>query len=242
MLRYYRSITCAPLSSRSLWGLTSLLNMSCLCECCTFWQIAWAWGEVGLLQKISSLTLQISMTVCDDVSGRLCKYWQKSWLSREDDMLDMAPMLQENSRLGCQIILTPELEGIELTLPKVTRNFYVDGHVPKPHWEEVQMMKKGVRGKWGVSLHCPLSEGDGWTTGSCRARMAKSVTTTKMFYRLTDSTVTQWQDRSADEIRQSQTLIWETVKLMVTLWKIWWFNWQCIYLCGLFSGQHHNVI
>ncbi|KAG7486072.1 ferredoxin-2, mitochondrial [Solea senegalensis] len=52
---------------------------------------------------------------------------------REDDMLDMAPMLQENSRLGCQIILTPELDGIQLTLPKVTRNFYVDGHVPKPH-------------------------------------------------------------------------------------------------------------
>ncbi|XP_029365128.1 ferredoxin-2, mitochondrial [Echeneis naucrates] len=52
---------------------------------------------------------------------------------REDDMLDMAPMLQENSRLGCQIILTPELDGIELTLPKITRNFYVDGHVPKPH-------------------------------------------------------------------------------------------------------------
>ncbi|XP_060945881.1 ferredoxin-2, mitochondrial [Limanda limanda] len=52
---------------------------------------------------------------------------------REDDMLDMAPLLQENSRLGCQIILTPEMDGIELTLPKVTRNFYVDGHVPKPH-------------------------------------------------------------------------------------------------------------
>ncbi|TKS68022.1 Ferredoxin-2, mitochondrial [Collichthys lucidus] len=54
-------------------------------------------------------------------------------LEREDDMLDMAPMLQENSRLGCQIFLTPELEGMELTLPKVTRNFYVDGHTPKPH-------------------------------------------------------------------------------------------------------------
>lgn len=54
-------------------------------------------------------------------------------IHREDDMLDMAPMLQENSRLGCQIILTPELDGIEVTLPKVTRNFYVDGHVPKPH-------------------------------------------------------------------------------------------------------------
>lgn len=48
-------------------------------------------------------------------------------------MLDLAAMLQENSRLGCQIILTPELDGIELTIPKVTRNFYVDGHVPKPH-------------------------------------------------------------------------------------------------------------
>ncbi|XP_067416724.1 ferredoxin-2, mitochondrial [Emydura macquarii macquarii] len=52
---------------------------------------------------------------------------------REEDMLDMAPQLQENSRLGCQILLTPELEGAEFTLPKVTRNFYVDGHVPKPH-------------------------------------------------------------------------------------------------------------
>ncbi|KAM7142696.1 ferredoxin-2, mitochondrial [Molossus nigricans] len=52
---------------------------------------------------------------------------------REDDMLDMAPLLQENSRLGCQIMLTPELEGAEFTLPKITRNFYVDGHVPKPH-------------------------------------------------------------------------------------------------------------
>ncbi|XP_059495837.1 ferredoxin-2, mitochondrial [Stegostoma tigrinum] len=54
-------------------------------------------------------------------------------VEREEDMLDMAPVLQLNSRLGCQIILTKELEGMELTLPKITRNFYVDGHVPKPH-------------------------------------------------------------------------------------------------------------
>lgn len=52
---------------------------------------------------------------------------------REDDMLDMAAMLQVNSRLGCQIILSRDLEGIEMTVPKATRNFYVDGHVPKPH-------------------------------------------------------------------------------------------------------------
>ena len=51
----------------------------------------------------------------------------------EEDMLDLAPFLQENSRLGCQIILKKELEGVRLTIPKVTRNFYVDGHVPEPH-------------------------------------------------------------------------------------------------------------
>eukprot|EP00038_Savillea_parva_P009199 m.181945 g.181945 ORF g.181945 m.181945 type:complete len:189 (+) comp15387_c0_seq1:64-630(+) len=51
----------------------------------------------------------------------------------EEDMLDLASLLQLNSRLGCQIILTKELDGLEVTLPAVTRNFYVDGHVPKPH-------------------------------------------------------------------------------------------------------------
>lgn len=72
---------------------------------------------------------------------------------KEDDLLDMAPFLKENSRLGmfiilekvfnwinqcylftgCQIRLTKKLEGMELTLPQATRNFYVDGHTPKPH-------------------------------------------------------------------------------------------------------------
>ncbi|XP_055371949.1 adrenodoxin-like protein 1, mitochondrial [Condylostylus longicornis] len=52
---------------------------------------------------------------------------------KEDDLLDMAPFLKENSRLGCQIILTKEMNGMTLELPKATRNFYVDGHKPKPH-------------------------------------------------------------------------------------------------------------
>ncbi|XP_072933819.1 adrenodoxin-like protein 1, mitochondrial [Epargyreus clarus] len=52
---------------------------------------------------------------------------------KEDDLLDMAPFLKENSRLGCQIVLTKELEGMEVRLPKATRNFYVDGHKPTPH-------------------------------------------------------------------------------------------------------------
>ncbi|CAJ0929618.1 unnamed protein product, partial [Mesorhabditis belari] len=57
----------------------------------------------------------------------------KNPVEEEEDMLDMAPALQPNSRLSCQIILSKELEGIKVTLPKITRNFYCDGHVPKPH-------------------------------------------------------------------------------------------------------------
>jgi ferredoxin len=48
-------------------------------------------------------------------------------------MLDMAFGLTETSRLGCQIKVTAEMEGIDLEMPKATRNFYVDGHKPKPH-------------------------------------------------------------------------------------------------------------
>ena len=51
----------------------------------------------------------------------------------EEDLLDMAPFLSVNSRLGCQIVLTPELDGIVLRLPRATKNFYVDGHKPQPH-------------------------------------------------------------------------------------------------------------
>jgi len=52
---------------------------------------------------------------------------------KEEDLLDGAPFLDINSRLGCQVIVEEELEGMELKLPRATRNFYVDGHVPEPH-------------------------------------------------------------------------------------------------------------
>ena len=51
----------------------------------------------------------------------------------EDDMLDQAFGLTATSRLGCQVVIEKEHDGIVVTLPKATRNFYVDGHVPKPH-------------------------------------------------------------------------------------------------------------
>jgi ferredoxin len=51
----------------------------------------------------------------------------------EEDMLDMAFGLTETSRLGCQVIVDEKMKDTVVTLPKATRNFYVDGHKPKPH-------------------------------------------------------------------------------------------------------------
>ncbi len=43
----------------------------------------------------------------------------------EEDMLDLAFGLTQTSRLGCQIIMRPELEGIVVRLPAATRNMMV---------------------------------------------------------------------------------------------------------------------
>jgi hypothetical protein len=42
-------------------------------------------------------------------------------------MLDMAFGLSETSRLGCQVKLTKELDGMSASLPAATRNMFVDG-------------------------------------------------------------------------------------------------------------------
>lgn len=44
----------------------------------------------------------------------------------EEDMLDLAFGLTQTSRLGCQIIMTKDLDGLEVTLPAATRNMMVD--------------------------------------------------------------------------------------------------------------------
>lgn len=44
----------------------------------------------------------------------------------EEDMLDLAFGLTHTSRLGCQIIVTSELDGITFTIPSATRNMKVD--------------------------------------------------------------------------------------------------------------------
>ncbi|CAI8504561.1 unnamed protein product [Pichia kudriavzevii] len=40
----------------------------------------------------------------------------------ENDMLDLAFGLTETSRLGCQVVMTKDLDGIRIALPTMTRN------------------------------------------------------------------------------------------------------------------------
>ncbi len=42
----------------------------------------------------------------------------------EEDMLDLALGLTSTSRLGCQIIMTEELDGLVVKLPASTRNLF----------------------------------------------------------------------------------------------------------------------
>ena len=46
----------------------------------------------------------------------------KTATEEEEDMLDLAFGLTHTSRLGCQIMMSDELNGIRVTLPSATRN------------------------------------------------------------------------------------------------------------------------
>ncbi|KAF9913573.1 hypothetical protein BX616_009863 [Lobosporangium transversale] len=51
----------------------------------------------------------------------------------ENDMLDLAFGLTDTSRLGCQVLMSKELDGLTAKMPSATRNMYVDGAKPKHH-------------------------------------------------------------------------------------------------------------
>ncbi|CAG8486568.1 8403_t:CDS:2 [Ambispora gerdemannii] len=57
------------------------------------------------------------------------KYYEKleEPTDEENDMLDLAFGLTETSRLGCQIVMKPELDGITVTIPSATRNVRLEG-------------------------------------------------------------------------------------------------------------------
>jgi len=52
----------------------------------------------------------------------------------EEDMLDLATCLTATSRLGCQIILSKELEGMVVTLPAYSRKCAPVGREPGIRW------------------------------------------------------------------------------------------------------------
>ncbi len=52
-----------------------------------------------------------------DWAGRLKKASED-----EEDMLDLAFGLEKTSRLGCQLVITQELDGLKVRLPAATRN------------------------------------------------------------------------------------------------------------------------
>ncbi len=56
------------------------------------------------------------------------KYYDKLKTATEDeeDMLDLAFGLTHTSRLGCQIIISEELDGLKVRVPSATRNMMVD--------------------------------------------------------------------------------------------------------------------
>lgn len=49
----------------------------------------------------------------------------------ENDMLDLAFGLTETSRLGCQVKVTPDIDGIVVRLPSMTRNMQASDFAKK---------------------------------------------------------------------------------------------------------------
>lgn len=87
------------------------------------------WLEGSCEKSLACSTCHI---VLDDKTYNLLQQIKEA-TEEEEDMLDMAACLTPTSRLGCQINLTKDMDGCTITLPKFSRNMYVDGHVPQPH-------------------------------------------------------------------------------------------------------------
>ena len=62
-------------------------------------------------------------------------------------MLDMAFGLTDTSRLGCQVKLTRDMDGISATLPSATRNMFVDGAPPLVRPSSYHLLNVGVQGR-----------------------------------------------------------------------------------------------
>ncbi|OQS55240.1 Adrenodoxin [Ecytonucleospora hepatopenaei] len=77
-----------------------------------------------------SLACSTCHVYCDNkIKNFLCKDIKE----KENDLLDRAYNVKENSRLGCQIKVNEMLNNKIFEIPRATINLAVDGYVPKPH-------------------------------------------------------------------------------------------------------------
>jgi 2Fe-2S ferredoxin len=59
----------------------------------------------------------IACATCHVIVDAAYAGWLDAASAEEEDMLDLAPGVQPTSRLGCQIVLTDELDGLTVRLP-----------------------------------------------------------------------------------------------------------------------------
>ncbi|KAI8336170.1 2Fe-2S ferredoxin-type domain-containing protein [Chlamydoabsidia padenii] len=76
-----------------------------------------------------SLACSTCHVICDE------EYYDKMEepSDEENDMLDLAFGLTDTSRLGCQVEMNQDLDGITVRIPSATRNLRVDGSKPTHH-------------------------------------------------------------------------------------------------------------
>ncbi|MEJ0062616.1 MAG: 2Fe-2S iron-sulfur cluster-binding protein [Alphaproteobacteria bacterium] len=89
-------------------------------------------GEAGqtLLQAARAHNIDMPGTCDGNLACSTCHVWvEGDWPKRlpapdddETDMLDLAIHVKKNSRLGCQIKLTPQLDGLTVRLPPETQS------------------------------------------------------------------------------------------------------------------------
>lgn len=64
----------------------------------------------------------LACSTCHVIVGQDFYEMLKEPSEDEEDMLDLAFGLTPTSRLGCQIVMTKELDGLTVTIPDETRN------------------------------------------------------------------------------------------------------------------------
>ncbi|MBU2936355.1 MULTISPECIES: 2Fe-2S iron-sulfur cluster-binding protein [Pacificibacter] len=78
--------------------------------------------EVALANNINGIAAECGGgAICGTCHVKICEKWQDAVGPAEDfeeDLLDCLPDFSSASRLACQVLLTPEFDGLEVNVPK----------------------------------------------------------------------------------------------------------------------------